>query len=308
MSYNAKVYKVFIATPSDVTKEREIVRSVLARWNAVNGEKERTILLPIGWDTNAAPETGKSAQEYINEELLDNCDILIGIFWSRIGSPTKHFESGTIEEITRHLNERKLAMLYFSTKEIPSDADLDQVKKVRSLKKKYEKSSLYAEFSNEYQLESNLYNHIQINIAHGKFRSTYDSDNLAKIVDDNKLINEIKEHYPLVSRNLLSNIVDETRSDDVWIAIINKLKKSPADLRESLLFLSKRQAFKHKAFILGYRALAECSQPDFGNFMSDLYAINRYEFYDIFAQGLLKDSPFTRKLLQLIKKNEEEKK
>lgn len=31
MSYDAKVYKVFIASPDDVKEEREIVRSVLMR-------------------------------------------------------------------------------------------------------------------------------------------------------------------------------------------------------------------------------------------------------------------------------------
>ncbi len=305
MSYKAKVYKVFIASPSDVSEEREVVRSVLARWNAINSETQQAVLLPIGWDTHSAPETGRSAQEYINEQILSKCDILIGVFWSSIGSPTKRFESGTIEEIARHVGERKLAMLYFSKKDFPSDANLEQIQKVRELKQMYKNDSLYGEFESKYDLETKLYNHIEIKMQEGKFRPTFDSDLLTKITDDNELSIKIKGHFPLVSKNLLTNIFDENRSDIVWIAIVEKLSKSPADLRESLLFLARQGAFRHKVFTEGYLVLAEVSQPDFGNFISALYSINRYEFFDIYNKGLLKDSPFSQTLQEQISKQEE---
>lgn len=305
MSYNAKVFKVFIASPSDVSKEREIVRAVLARWNALNAENLKIVLLPVGWDTDAAPETGKPAQEYINEEILDDCDILIGIFWTRIGKSTKNFESGTVEEIHNHVSERKLTMLYFSTKEIPADADLNQVQKVRELKNKYSDNSLYREFSNENDFELKLYDDIHRSILRGKFRPTFDSDILAHIDDDIELSKQVRGHFPLVSKNLLKTIVDEKRSDIVWEAIVEKLRKSPADLRDSLIYLAKKGAFCHKVFKDGYLALSKISQPDFGNFISELYSINKYEFYDIFDQGLLEDSEFKTTLLENIRKSEE---
>lgn len=304
MSYNAKIYKVFIASPDDVKKEREVVRSVLMKWNAINAEAKHIVLLPVGWDTHAAPEMGRTAQEYINEEVLDKCDILIGIFWTKLGSPTKIAKSGTVEEIQRHVSERKLAMLYFSTREIPNNADLKQLKRLRDFKDEIKSKSLYGEFSDERDLESKLYNHLELKISEGKFRPTWDSDILAKIKDDEELAIQINNHFPLVSRNLLKNIVDENKSDIVWEAIIKKLIKSPADFRESLIFMAKRGAFRHKVYEDGYKALAKCSQSDFGNFMSELYSINKYEFYYIYNQGLLEDSPFTCKLLELIKKEE----
>lgn len=304
MSYQAKVYKVFIASPSDVLRERNTVRSVIAHWNSINAESQKAVLLPIGWDTHSAPESSKTAQDYINEEILDTCDILIGIFWTKVGNPTKNFESGTINEIDRHISDRKLAMLYFSQKAIPFDADLKQVNKVRILKDKYRNKSLYGEFLDENDLAIKLYDHLQIKMKEKKFKPTYDSDILAKIKDDEELVKEIKAHYPLVSRNLLMNIVDEARNEMVWYSIVDKLVKSPADLRETLIFLAKRGAFKHKVFVKGYKALAETSQPDFGNFMNALYSINRYEFFDIYEQGLLEDSVFSRRLMELIKINE----
>lgn len=52
------------------------------------------------------------------------------------------------------------------------------------------------------------------------------------------------------------------------------------------------------------RGLPKCSQPDFGNFMNALYSLNKYEFDYLLNQGLLEDSPFKCKLLELIKKDQ----
>ena len=41
MAFLAKVYKIMIASPSDVAKERNIVRDVIAEWNAIHGEKRK---------------------------------------------------------------------------------------------------------------------------------------------------------------------------------------------------------------------------------------------------------------------------
>lgn len=71
MSYKARVFRVFIASPSDVLLEREITRNVLEQWNSINSEREKIVLVPIGWETNAAPEMGRPAQDYINMDILD---------------------------------------------------------------------------------------------------------------------------------------------------------------------------------------------------------------------------------------------
>ena len=48
MSYTATVFKVMIASPSDVSPERAVVRERLAEWNIVNSDSKKTVLLPIG--------------------------------------------------------------------------------------------------------------------------------------------------------------------------------------------------------------------------------------------------------------------
>ena len=112
MSYKARVFRVFIASPSDVLLEREITRNVLEQWNSINSEREKIVLVPIGWETNAAPEMGRPAQDYINMDILDTCDVVIGIFWTRAGTPTRNAASGSIEEILRE--SRRDGLLCFT--------------------------------------------------------------------------------------------------------------------------------------------------------------------------------------------------
>ena len=40
MGFKATVFKVMIASPSDVTAERNIIRDVLSEWNAINAGKK----------------------------------------------------------------------------------------------------------------------------------------------------------------------------------------------------------------------------------------------------------------------------
>ena len=114
MSYDARVFNVMIASPSDVKSEREIVREVIYEWNAVHSEREGIVLLPVGWESHSSPEMGARPQEIINRQTLDKCDLLVGIFGTRIGTNTGEYPSGTIEEIENHIKSGKPAMVYFS--------------------------------------------------------------------------------------------------------------------------------------------------------------------------------------------------
>lgn len=303
MSFQAKVYKVFIASPSDVQTECGIVKSVLARWNSIHSQDTKIVFLPITWETNAAPELGRSAQDYINEEILDKCDILIGVFWTKIGTPTKQYASGSVEEVYRSAAGHKLTMLYFSQKPLPPETNTDQLKQLRNFKNSIE-PSFYMEYSNEAEFESKLYDQLQIKIYEGKLRPKRDSDYIASINDDAAMVREINRHTPFVSRNLLEIIIDQNRNDTVWNAIIAKLTKSPADLRDSMRFFAKRGTFKHPVFVRGTNALAKVSQSDYSYFLSELYSINKYECHAQLNDGLLEEGKNKENLLRLINREE----
>ena len=114
MAYDSRVYRILIASPSDVEEEREIAVRVIQEWNDLYSYSRKVTLLPLRWETHTAPEYGTRPQEVINRTIVDQCDLLVGVFWTRLGSPTGEADSGTLEEIARVGDAGKPVMLYFS--------------------------------------------------------------------------------------------------------------------------------------------------------------------------------------------------
>jgi hypothetical protein len=165
MSFSAQVFKVFIASPSDVPKERDIVRTVLNRWNEINTEKYQIVLYPVGWDTHSTPEIGDHPQKIINKRILKDCDLLIGVFWTRFGTPTEEYDSGTEEEIEEHIKTEKPTMLYFSSQPVvPGSYDQKQFKKVQDFKEKCKSRGIYEQYSSIEEFQRKLTDHIQMKI------------------------------------------------------------------------------------------------------------------------------------------------
>lgn len=145
--YQARVYRVMIATPGDVAAEREVVRKTVHRWNALWADHHRLVLLPVGWDTHARPEMGDRPQAVINKQVLKDCDVLVAVFWTRLGSPTGEAPSGTVEEIEEHLKAGKPAMIYFSDAPVRRDSvDDDQWKALKEFRAECERRGLVHSF------------------------------------------------------------------------------------------------------------------------------------------------------------------
>ena len=309
MAFDAKVIKVFISCPNEVDDEKKVVRETIGRWNAINAEEYGIAYLPISWDINSVPEFSKPPQTYINEEILDKCDILVALFWTTLGSKTRSSESASVEEIKRHVAYGKRAMIYFSNKKIDIKAfDEKKYKELKNWKEEIRHISTYGEFTDSRQLSSLLITHLTSLARERKYRAEYDSDKLALIKDDAVLAKEILKYFPLVSYNLLKRIYDENRSDEVWQAMLDKLTKSPAELRYALIILAQNGAFRHYFFTNGYEKLAEIDQACFGGFMSDLYSINKFEFKAILDKNIFAECEFKTKLLENIRKKEEQRK
>jgi hypothetical protein len=115
-----------IGSPGDVAVERRIAHDIIHEWNAIHSQDRETVLLPVTWETHAAPAMGDRAQAIINEQLLKNADLLVAIFWTRIGTPTGKAVSGTVEEIQEHVASGKPTMIYFSEAPVRLDSVDDE--------------------------------------------------------------------------------------------------------------------------------------------------------------------------------------
>src|SRR4051812_24831573 len=148
MSFKAETYRVLIASPSDLEEERHAATDAINAWNAQHAHAEKAVLLPVKWETHATPQAGIRPQAAINEQLVDPSDILVGMFWTKLGTDTGVAESGTVEEIDRFVEAGKSALLYFSSRPIdPNRLDLKQHKKLRQFKAATYKTALVGGFS-----------------------------------------------------------------------------------------------------------------------------------------------------------------
>lgn len=165
MPYEAKVFSILIASPSDVIDEREIAVRTIQEWNDLNSSSRQIVLLPMRWETHTSPEYGTRPQEVINRQIVDQADLLVGIFWTRLGSPTGIKDSGTLEEIERVAISNKPVMLYFSKKtKDPDDIDTEQLIKLREFKKKTYPNSLIETFNNQIEFRDKLSRQIEMQL------------------------------------------------------------------------------------------------------------------------------------------------
>lgn len=148
MAFTAQTYRVLIASPSDLLEEREAATAAVNEWNAQHSAAEGIVLLPVRWETHATPTTGVRPQAALNKQLVADADILVGMFWTRLGTSTGVANSGTLEEVEQFVAAGKPTMLYFSRRPIdPDKIDMKQHRKLREFKDLTRAMALTGEFN-----------------------------------------------------------------------------------------------------------------------------------------------------------------
>ncbi len=143
MSYQVIAYRVLIASPSDTTEERTALVHAMHEWNDLNMAGFGVVLVPTLWEVSVSPELGERAQAIINRELVDESDILVGTFWTRLGTPTGDSRSGTVEEIDRFRAYGRPTLLYFSEQPVaPASIAPDQLQGVHDYRTEMSKHGL----------------------------------------------------------------------------------------------------------------------------------------------------------------------
>ena len=153
MPFNATVVRILIASPSDTAAARAALREALEDWNSLHAENDGAMVLPVMWERDAVPEMGDRPQAIINRQLVDVADMLIALFWTRLGTPTSEAESGTAEEVERFLDAGKPVLLYFSAEPVlPDSVDPEQHRRLVEFRKSMEDRGLIDRFSTAEEL------------------------------------------------------------------------------------------------------------------------------------------------------------
>jgi hypothetical protein len=111
------------------------------------------------------PVLGDDAQTLINHQLVENADVVIALFGSRVGAATPSAISGTAAEIQEAVEGGKPVHLYFSTAPHPNDVDPQQLIALRQFRAELERAGLVGTFANEEELTAHIWQAVGYDIG-----------------------------------------------------------------------------------------------------------------------------------------------
>ncbi len=165
--------RLLIASPGDVKKERAIVRKVVGEVNRGVAVDRRIEFQVIAWETDTYPGFHPLGTQALIDDLLriEECDVVVGIFWKRFGTPALKAKSGTEHEIRTAVAAWKTrktphVMLYFSTKPYaPKDAsETKQWTDVLEFRAEFQAKGLLGTYSTQKQFEDSFRDHLTLHV------------------------------------------------------------------------------------------------------------------------------------------------
>lgn len=205
MPQQGLIFRILVASPSDCVKERKVAPEIIYSWNAANSLRNAAILEPVLWETHATPAMGDRPQALINKQLVQQCDVLVGVFWTRLGTNTGVAESGTAEEIEEFRKDGKPVLLYFSSAPVvPESIDHDQYQKLITYKKTLQDQGIVFSYDSVGAFRELLQRHLASTIgdlltAHGK---SSDSVLTPEESDEIKAVKMFKSQFESFLRRL----------------------------------------------------------------------------------------------------------
>ena len=120
MKRNVIMYDLLLSCPGDAYNEcYPAVKEAIEKINADPQINNSASISLKHWSTSSYPQSGEQAQKLLNSQIVNDADIAIAIFWTRFGTPTDDYNSGTEEEIDLLMKNGKQVFLYFLDKPIP---------------------------------------------------------------------------------------------------------------------------------------------------------------------------------------------
>ncbi|MBN1884389.1 MAG: tetratricopeptide repeat protein [Candidatus Krumholzibacteriota bacterium] len=152
MVIDIKGYRVFIASPSGLDKERRAFREALQEYSEDDSVPRGVSFLPVGWEDTLA-SVGRP-QEIINEDVMAS-DCFVLVLWDRWGTPPSKskskYSSGTEEELhvaidslqDQNMPMRRIVVLFKGVDERQLSDPGEQLQKVLDFKRTIEQNKTF---------------------------------------------------------------------------------------------------------------------------------------------------------------------
>lgn len=96
---NITAYDLLISCPGDVTKYVDVVKECIESFNITIGRLNNAEIVGQHWSISSFSQSGDRPREILNKQFVRDCDAAVAIFWTRFGTSTDKYGSGTEEEI-----------------------------------------------------------------------------------------------------------------------------------------------------------------------------------------------------------------
>lgn len=169
MARMIKQFDVLISCPSDLQDIVDDINQIIEKFNKTYSNYLGIQIKARHWTTDSYPKSGGRPQGLLNDILVDSCDAAIAVFWTKFGTPTGEFGSGTEEEIEMMLQGDKQVFLYFAEMDVPYGESIDS--RVKEFKDNYSKKGLYCTFKNKEDFREMLFAHLSKHFLNPKVLS-----------------------------------------------------------------------------------------------------------------------------------------
>ena len=131
-------YSLLISCPGDIKEEINCVEECVTQFNTLYSDALGIEIVTKHWRKSSYAQSGGKPQALLNEQFVNDCDAAVAILWTRFGTPTDEYGSGTEEEVEIMLSSGKHVFMYFSDKPLsPSQMNEESYKKVQAFREKY---------------------------------------------------------------------------------------------------------------------------------------------------------------------------
>lgn len=156
-------YRLFVATPSEISEERQFISELVTEWNVQHGQTRNVHIEVASWHTHSFPAYGDRPQAIINQQVFDSSDIVVGIFWTHFGTPTGEAGSGTEEELRRGIAQGKKMLVYFSDRPIsPSQMKVAEYQKIQTFKDDFANRGIYSTYDSSEKFREHFRQHLAL--------------------------------------------------------------------------------------------------------------------------------------------------
>lgn len=234
MAQNVTLYNLLISCPGDVKAEVALIESAVNEFNELYAEPLGITIKTRHWSKSSYAQSGGKPQALLNEQFVNKCDAAVAIFWTKFGSPTEEYGSGTEEEIEIMLQSGKQVFMYFSDKPIsPSQMNDESYKKIQAFREKYKDRGVYFTYSSDEEFKKLFFAHLSMYFLSDKKAKEISSDRrselkLLGIGENGKLSEEASVYrFMLNAETSIGKYIDSIRAMYQEIAGIKVGKRTP---------------------------------------------------------------------------------